>query len=146
MTDPKLLPNGDRLALRLLGHHLGMPEDELGHPYRLGEPYDLDGQTLHRIHDWNPLDDDGDAFRLLLSMPLRVSHGFNLGLGYAFVTHQAQEVRQADNYLTQAVDEEAEHFRARVRRALVFTALDWMNCVGIQPTQAVALESSGASA
>lgn len=141
MTEVKLLPNGDRLALRLLGQFLGMPEDELGHPYRIGEPYELDGQVLHRIHDWNPLDDDGDAFRLLMAMPLRVSHSWNLGQAHTFVGYNQSEGMPeppAADYFPQVAISDEEH-RAIVRRAMVYTALAWLNA---KREQELRLESS----
>lgn len=69
---------GEQMAKwRALGEALGMKFDEIGHPYREGEEYELDGTTLHKLYDWNPLDDDGDAFRLQ----------YHYGLSYEVVSY-----------------------------------------------------------
>lgn len=95
--------------LRTIGEDLGLPFDETNRPYRLGAPYLLDGTQYHRIEDWNPLDDDGDAFRLVLHYGLRVAvfgpmtgNGFYIGVTgepssdaqwYRFAENDSEELR-----------------------------------------------------
>lgn len=53
-----------------IGVAMGLPVDELGHPYRQGQSYDLDGEQYHNLHDFDPLKDPGDAFRVQLHFNL----------------------------------------------------------------------------
>lgn len=62
-----------QLAMWLrIGVAMGLPVDELGHPYRQGQAYDLDGEQYHHLHDFNPLEDPADAFRVQVHFNLAI--------------------------------------------------------------------------
>lgn len=68
--DECIMTNAEIELWRLIGEDLGLKFDEMGHPYREGEQYELEGHPYRKLYDWRPLDDDGDAFRL------QVHYGF----------------------------------------------------------------------
>lgn len=65
---------GERRKLRILAESLGYEVDELGNPFRRVERRDrITGEAYEGIADWDPLNDDADAFGLL----------FDYGLSFA---------------------------------------------------------------
>lgn len=92
----------DELALwRLIGADMGYEFDELGHPYRRGVNYEIDGHPYQRLHDWRPLEDDGDAFRLMMH------YGLSLEMcpGVAYVrTRPAGPILHMEFYPEGALD------------------------------------------
>lgn len=75
-----VMTNKELEAWRMIGLDIGLEFDELGHPYRRGELYQLGGEELNRIYDWRPLEDDGDAFRLQVHYQISMvcDHGVTL--------------------------------------------------------------------
>lgn len=65
MNEPALT-NAQLQAIQKIAQDMGLNLDELGHPVRQGEHYELDGQPYQRLHDFNPQRDPGDAFRVQL--------------------------------------------------------------------------------
>lgn len=51
---------------RAVGADMGFEFDELGHPFKRGKRYDIDGEPYQGIHDWRPVEDDGDAFGVMV--------------------------------------------------------------------------------
>lgn len=65
-----VMSNNERALWLKIGHEMGLKVDELGHPYREGQVYELEGQPYHQLHDFNPLSDPADAFRVQLHFNL----------------------------------------------------------------------------
>lgn len=73
MSDGELsMNNFQRQAWIRIGAAMGLQVDELGHPYRQGAAYVLEGETYHHLHDFDPLHDPADAFRVQLHFNLSV--------------------------------------------------------------------------
>lgn len=71
MSDEAMTNSQTELWVKI-GLDMGMLVDELGHPYRQGQAYELDGEQYRKLHDFNPLRDPGDAFRVQLHFNLSV--------------------------------------------------------------------------
>jgi hypothetical protein len=65
--DEPVMTNEELNAWRLIGADMGLEFDELGHPYKPGQVRDQTTLEFYSgAYDWRPLEDDGDAFRLML--------------------------------------------------------------------------------
>lgn len=58
------MTNNQMAAWLRIGVAMGLQVDELGHPYRQGQAYELDGEQYHQLHDFDPLKNPADAFRV----------------------------------------------------------------------------------
>lgn len=58
-----------------IGADLGLRFDELGHPYQTGSARDIDGSSYQGAFDWRPLENDDDAFRLMLHYKISLIQG-----------------------------------------------------------------------
>lgn len=68
--DHPVMNNGQLQTWLAIALDMGLQVDEAGHPYRQGAAYVLDGETYHHLHDFNPLHDPADAFRVQLHFGL----------------------------------------------------------------------------
>lgn len=74
------MTSGDYHLWKVIGHDMGLQFDELGHPYRQGNAYVLDGETYHHLHDFDPINDAGDAFRVQVHYGLTVDVRDNVAI------------------------------------------------------------------
>lgn len=127
----KTKENGDRFALKVIADFLSIPTDELGNPYRIQEPHGS-------VHDWDPLADDGDTFRLLMELPITFnvfpwradSHAFSLLFNQAAARYMGPEYKgYAASNGVDPTQLSPEDYRAMVRRSVVYTALAYINSV-----------------
>lgn len=70
-TEVTHTPEQMRLMVKV-ANAMGLPVDELGMPYRHGLTYVLDGETYHKLHDFDPINDPADAFRVQIFFGLEV--------------------------------------------------------------------------
>lgn len=71
--DERVMTNDEIEMWRAIGADIGLKFDELGHPYREGEHYEIEGHPYRHLYDWRPLEDDGDAFRLQVHYGLMIN-------------------------------------------------------------------------
>jgi len=72
--DECVMTSAEMVIWRMIARDLGYEVDECGNPFRRGERRDfVTGETYNGVMDWNPLEDDADAFTLMIQYRLLVS-------------------------------------------------------------------------
>lgn len=72
------MTNAQLETLRRIARAMGLPLDELGHPYRERPVFDMDNIHVHNsIVDFDPFKDPGDAFRVQVHFNLTVEMQVN---------------------------------------------------------------------
>lgn len=71
--DKPLIGNTELFLCRKLAKAMGYEEDELNHPYRKGSTYELSGEQVQRLYDFNPVRRADDALRVQIFFNLVMS-------------------------------------------------------------------------